>query len=128
MSERPSSSEKPKEEKQETVAEPDVINDGARRTGELSPIQKEFQEAMKIEDIKEAEIERLRADVKKRYKDVPDAKINRAIQSPKIQDGLEEFAKERLAWEEKKKRLYLGVIDLQPVKELFQKFKSFFKK
>ena len=128
MSERPSSSEKPKDEKQETVVEPDVINDGARRTGELSPIQKEFQEAMKIEDIKEAEIERLRADVKKRYKDVPDAKINRAIQSQKIQDGLEEFAKERLAWEEKKKRLYLGVIDLQPVKELFQKFKSFFKK
>ncbi len=119
-------SEQPENKEDEPIIEPKELREQPQGVEETSEIQKRFRDAMKIENIKEVELEKIRAALMKKYQNLPKEKIDEVIQSGKIPQLLEDIAETRLEWEEKRKKLYFGIIDIKPIKDLFYKIKAKF--
>lgn len=132
MTEIPSNSEKPeKEKKQEKQEDASKMESQEEKTG----LGEEFRKALRLEELKEREIKRLRRELIKQYPDLTEEQsetiFNTIFNSEEGQERIEKLVGHILEWEETRKRLY-GPFDFKGMKDDFKnligKIIEFFKR
>lgn len=115
MSETPRSEQSNENQGQQKIEKP-----SQQPPEEALKIRERFEEAMKIEGMKEGEIRKQRGELLKKYGDVPGEDMEAVLHSDENQAALESMSKEILDWREKRKD--------NPIYKAIVKIKSWFKK